>query len=44
LIDEVVVRCIPGSRVVTIAQATHPMFVQQPAAFNAVLLPFLAQH
>jgi pimeloyl-ACP methyl ester carboxylesterase len=28
LIDEVVVRCIPGSRLVTIAQATHPMFVQ----------------
>jgi pimeloyl-ACP methyl ester carboxylesterase len=44
LIDEVVVRCIPGSRLATIAQATHPMFVQQPAAFNEVLLPFLAQH
>jgi pimeloyl-ACP methyl ester carboxylesterase len=44
LISEVVVRCLPGSRLVTIAQATHPMFVQQPAAFNAVLLPFLAQH
>jgi pimeloyl-ACP methyl ester carboxylesterase len=44
LIDEVVVRCLPGSRLVTIAQATHPMFVQQPAAFNEVLLPFLAQH
>jgi pimeloyl-ACP methyl ester carboxylesterase len=44
LISEVVVRCLPGSRLVTIAQATHPMFVQQPAAFNEVLLPFLAQH
>jgi pimeloyl-ACP methyl ester carboxylesterase len=44
LIDELVVRCLPGSRLVTIAQATHPMFVQQPAAFNEVLLPFLAQH
>ncbi len=43
LISEVVGRCIPGSRVVTIAQATRPMFVQQPAAFNEVLLPFLAQ-
>ena len=44
LIDEVVVRCLPGSRVATIARATHPMFVQQPAAFNEVLVPFLAQH
>jgi pimeloyl-ACP methyl ester carboxylesterase len=44
LIDEVVVRCLPGSRLVTIPQATHPMFVQQPAAFNEVLLAFLAQH
>lgn len=44
LIDELVVRCIPGSRLVTIAQATHPMFVQQPTAFNEVLLSFLAQH
>jgi pimeloyl-ACP methyl ester carboxylesterase len=44
LISEVVVRCIPGSRLVTIAQATHPMFVQQPAAFDEVLVSFLAQH
>jgi pimeloyl-ACP methyl ester carboxylesterase len=44
LIDAVVVRCLPGSRLVTIPQATHPMFVQQPAAFNDALLQFLAQH
>ncbi len=44
LINEVVVRCIPGSRLVIIPQATHPMSRQNPAAFNAVLLQFLAQH
>lgn len=44
LINEVVVRCIPGSRLVTIPQATHPMPIQNPAAFNEVLLQFLAQH
>jgi pimeloyl-ACP methyl ester carboxylesterase len=43
LISEVIVRCLPGSHLVTIPQATHPMFLQQPAAFNAVLVPFLAQ-
>jgi pimeloyl-ACP methyl ester carboxylesterase len=44
LISEVAVRCLPGSRLVTIPQATHLMFIQQSAAFNAVLLSFLAQH
>jgi pimeloyl-ACP methyl ester carboxylesterase len=44
LISEIVVRCLPGSRLVTIPQATHPMVFQQPAAFNAVLVPFLSQH
>jgi pimeloyl-ACP methyl ester carboxylesterase len=43
LISEGIVRCLPGTRLVTIPEATHPMFVQQPAAFNAVLVPFLAQ-
>jgi pimeloyl-ACP methyl ester carboxylesterase len=43
LINEVVVRCIPGSRLVTIPQATHPMPIQNPAAFNEALLQFLAQ-
>jgi pimeloyl-ACP methyl ester carboxylesterase len=44
LINEVVVRCLPGSRPVTIPNATHPMSFQNPAAFNEVLVPFLAQH
>lgn len=43
LINEVVVRCIPGSRLVTIPNATHPMSHQNPAAFNEALLQFLAQ-
>jgi pimeloyl-ACP methyl ester carboxylesterase len=43
LINEVVVRCIPGSRLVIIPQATHPMASQNPAAFNRALLEFLAQ-
>jgi len=44
LINEVIVRCIPGSRLVIIPQATHPMSLQNPAAFNEALLQFLAQH
>jgi pimeloyl-ACP methyl ester carboxylesterase len=44
LMSEAVVRCLPGSRLVTIPQATHPMIFQQPAAFNEALLSFLAQH
>jgi pimeloyl-ACP methyl ester carboxylesterase len=44
LIQEVVVRCLPGSRLVTIPNATHPMSFQNPAAFNEALLQFLAQH
>jgi len=43
LINEVLVRCIPGSRLVTIPKATHPMSIQNPAAFNEALLQFLAQ-
>jgi pimeloyl-ACP methyl ester carboxylesterase len=44
LISEVVARCVPGSRLVTIPNATHPLSIQNPAAFNAALLQFLAQH
>jgi pimeloyl-ACP methyl ester carboxylesterase len=44
LINEVVVRCLPGSHLVTIPNATHPVSFQNPAAFNAALLHFLAQH
>jgi pimeloyl-ACP methyl ester carboxylesterase len=43
LINEVVVQGIPGSRLVVIPQATHLMSYQNPAAFNEVLLHFLAQ-
>jgi pimeloyl-ACP methyl ester carboxylesterase len=43
LINEVVVQCIPGSRLVVIPKATHLMSHQNPAAFNGVLLHFLAQ-
>ena len=44
LINEVVVQCIPGSRLVVIPQATHLMSHQNPTAFNEALLQFLAQH
>lgn len=44
LINEVVVQCIPGSRLVVIPQATHLMSHQNPAAFNEALMHFLAQH
>jgi pimeloyl-ACP methyl ester carboxylesterase len=43
LINEVIVQCIPGSRLVVIPQATHLMSHQNPAAFNEVLLHFLGQ-
>jgi len=43
LINEAVVRCIPGSRLVLIPQATHLMSHQNPTAFNEALLQFLAQ-
>jgi pimeloyl-ACP methyl ester carboxylesterase len=44
LINEIVVRCLPGSHLVTIPNATHPMSLQKPAAFNEALLQGLAQH
>lgn len=43
LINEVVVQCIPGSRLVVIPKATHLMSHQNPVAFNEALLHFLAQ-
>jgi pimeloyl-ACP methyl ester carboxylesterase len=43
LISEVVVQCIPGSRLVVIPQATHLMSHQNPVAFNEAFLHFLAQ-
>jgi pimeloyl-ACP methyl ester carboxylesterase len=41
--NEVLVHCIPGSRLAVIPQATHLMTHQNPAAFNEALLYFLAQ-
>jgi pimeloyl-ACP methyl ester carboxylesterase len=43
LINEVVVRCIPGSRPVLIPKATHFGSYQNPSAFNEALLQFLVQ-
>jgi pimeloyl-ACP methyl ester carboxylesterase len=43
LINEVIVQCIPGSRLVVIPQATHLMSHQNPTAFNEALLHFLGQ-
>jgi pimeloyl-ACP methyl ester carboxylesterase len=43
LINEVVVRCIPGSRLAIIPEATHFSSYQNPSAFNEALLGFLAQ-
>jgi pimeloyl-ACP methyl ester carboxylesterase len=43
LINEVIVQCIPGSRLVIVPQATHLMSHQNPTAFNEALLHFLAQ-
>jgi pimeloyl-ACP methyl ester carboxylesterase len=44
LITEVLVRCIPGSQLVTIPNATHLMSHQNPVAFNEALLQFLPRH
>jgi pimeloyl-ACP methyl ester carboxylesterase len=43
LINEVVVRCIPGAHLVIIPEATHLMNYQNPPAFNKALLQFLAR-
>ena len=43
LINEVVVQCIPGSRLAVIPQAMHLLSHQNPAAFNKAFLRFLAQ-
>jgi pimeloyl-ACP methyl ester carboxylesterase len=43
LINEVIVQCIPGSRLVVIPQATHLVSHQNPTAFNEALLHFLGQ-
>ena len=43
LIDEIIVTCIPDSRLVVIPAAAHLMSYQNPAAFNSALLDFLAR-
>ena len=44
LINEIIVRCIPGSRSVIIPKATHLSSYQNPSAFNEAILQFLGQH
>lgn len=36
--------CIPGCRLATVPGVTHFMSYQEPAAFNRVVLDFLAEH
>jgi pimeloyl-ACP methyl ester carboxylesterase len=43
LINEVVMRCIPGSRLAIIPESTHFSSYQNPSAFNEALLEFLAE-
>jgi pimeloyl-ACP methyl ester carboxylesterase len=40
LINEIVVRCVPGSRLAIIPKATHPMSYQNPVTFNEALAGF----
>jgi pimeloyl-ACP methyl ester carboxylesterase len=42
LINNVIARSIPGSRLVVIPEVAHLMSYQNPAAFNDILLEFLA--
>jgi pimeloyl-ACP methyl ester carboxylesterase len=41
LIDEIIAKCIPGSRLVMVPAASHLMSYQNATAFNTVLLEFL---
>jgi pimeloyl-ACP methyl ester carboxylesterase len=43
VLSEAVHRCIPGSRLITIANARHGSPSQNPAAFNDALIGFLAR-
>jgi pimeloyl-ACP methyl ester carboxylesterase len=43
LLSEVIMQCMPGSRLVVIPQATHLISHQNPTAFNEALLDFLGQ-
>jgi pimeloyl-ACP methyl ester carboxylesterase len=42
-IDKAVLSCIPGSRLVKIPDASHPMSGDNPAAFNRAVLEFIAK-
>lgn len=42
--NEIVGRCIPGSRQAVVPEAAHAMSYQNPAAFNRAILDFVAQH
>jgi pimeloyl-ACP methyl ester carboxylesterase len=42
-IDKAVVSCIPGSRLVNIPDASHPMSAENPASFNEAVLEFIAK-
>jgi pimeloyl-ACP methyl ester carboxylesterase len=42
LIDEIIAKSIPGSRLAVIPEAAHLMSYQNPTAFNEALLHFLA--
>jgi pimeloyl-ACP methyl ester carboxylesterase len=42
-IDKAVLSCIPGSRLVKIPDASHPMSADNPAAFNRAVLEFIAK-
>ena len=43
LIDEIIAKCIRGSRLAVIPEAAHLMSYQNPPAFNEALLDFLAR-
>src|SRR5215472_13586444 len=43
LIDEIIAKCIAGSRLAVIPEAAHLMSYQNPTAFNDALLDFLAR-
>jgi len=43
-IVDLLVRCIPDSRLIVIPRVTHFMSYQSPSVFNEVVLDFLAQN
>ncbi len=43
-IDNVLVRCIPGSERVVVSAADHMVQIRNPSAMNDAVLTFLAKH